>query len=88
MGTEKVVDKAKELAEKGASAAEDTVDTAASAVKRRVRAAKGTVDDTLDDGRDALEDAVLCAKEMIRQHPFTAVAVVGAIAYLWGRIRG
>ncbi|HEY0296929.1 MAG TPA: hypothetical protein VGC69_16490 [Bordetella sp.] len=88
MSTEKAVEKAKDLAEKGEDIATGVIDSAASEAKRRVRSAKGAVDEALDDGRDALENAMVCAKDMIRQHPFTAVAVVGAIAYLWGKIRG
>lgn len=88
MSAEKAVEKAKGLAEKGADTAEQVIETTANEARRRVRSAKGAVDDALDEGRDTMENAVACAKDMIRQHPFAAVAVVGAIAYLWGRIKG
>ena len=55
---------------------------------RRTRRAKEAASDALDQGNDTLEEALLCAKDVIRQHPITSVVVVAAVAYLWGRIRG
>ncbi|WP_144635965.1 DUF883 family protein [Bordetella genomosp. 13] len=88
MAIEKASDKAKELVDDGADAAESAIDQVAHSARRGTRAAQDLLDNTLDEGGDAVENAVLCAKDFIRQNPFTAVAAVAAVAYLWGRIRG
>lgn len=80
-------DKINEGIEKGANAAQGAVATAADKTSKAIGKAKDMAEDAVDNGRDALEGALICAKDMVRANPIAAVAVVAAIAYLWGRIQ-
>lgn len=83
MATSQPEDKAEELIDEGAAKAKAAV----SAVSKRAASTKAAAEDALHEGQDALEGAVSCAKDCIRANPLASVAVVAAIAYLWGRIR-
>ncbi|WP_143160838.1 hypothetical protein [Pollutimonas bauzanensis] len=84
---EQPADKAKEAIEKGAESADRAISTAASKASDATARVKNIAEDALDDGRDALENALVCAKDAVRANPITAVAVVAAIFYLWGRMK-
>ncbi|MFW7345302.1 MAG: hypothetical protein ACODTU_04405 [Pigmentiphaga sp.] len=88
MASDRNVEKAKDVLEDGAEAVDKAAHATADTVTRAAHRAKDAASDALDQGSDALEEALLCAKDVIRQHPITSVAVVAAVAYLWGRIRG
>ncbi len=80
-------DKVKDAIDHGADAAGtgilEAADKAADATQRAKQAAK----DAVDSGRDTLEGALICAKDMVRANPVVAVATIAAIAYLWGRLK-
>ncbi|MDX3906384.1 MAG: hypothetical protein QHC78_11915 [Pigmentiphaga sp.] len=88
MATNGNVEKAKDVLEEGANTVEQAAHATADKVSSAAHRAKDVASDALEQGSDALENALLCAKDVIRQHPITSVAVVAAVAYLWGRIRG
>lgn len=80
-------DKAKEVIEEVADKTDraiiSTADKASNATRRAKTAAQGAV----DDSTDVLEDALICAKDMIRANPIASVVIVGALAYLCGRMK-
>jgi len=83
MATSDAEKKAEELIDEGAAKAKQVVGR----VSRKAESTRAAAEDALSDGQDALEGAVSCAKDMIRANPLASVAVVAAVAYLWGRIR-
>ena len=87
MATERAVAKAREAIGEGADLAEKAIGSAARRATRATRRARGLAEDGLEQGSDALEEALVCARDMVRAHPITAMAMVAAVAYLWGRIR-
>lgn len=80
-------DKAKDVIEDVADKTDKAITSAADRASSATRRAKGAAQEAIDDGTDALEGALLCAKSMVRANPIASVAVVAAIAYLWGRMR-
>lgn len=87
MQVDNAVEKTKQAVNKGADAVENAIDDVADKATNATRKARAATEDALDQGQDALEGALRCASEIVRTHPLTSVAVVGAIAYLWGRLR-
>lgn len=75
--------KADELIDEGADRAKQAVSEAA----KKATSAKAAAEEALHEGQDALEGMLLTAKDTIRANPLASVAVVAAVAYLWGRIR-
>lgn len=82
-----VADKAKSAIDDGADLAEEAIDKTAAKASKITSKVRNTAIDSIDDGQDALENALTCTKDLVRAHPITSLAVVGAIAYLWGRLR-
>lgn len=80
-------DKVKDVIEDGANAADDAILNVAAKASEATHKTKVFIEDSIDGGRDALENALACSKDVVRANPLTAVAVVAAIAYLWGRLR-
>lgn len=80
-------DKAKDIIEEGADIADKAITTTARRASRATRRARDVAEDAVDDGRDAMEGALICAKDMVRANPIASVAMVAAIAYLWGRLK-
>lgn len=80
-------DKANEVIEKGADAAQGALETTADKTSKAMGKAKEVAEDMVDNGRDALEGALICGKDIVRANPLATVAVVAAIAYLWGRLQ-
>lgn len=80
-------DKAKDAIQEGADAVDDAILTVAEKASDVTKRARGVAIHTIDDGRDAFENALACSKDVIRANPIAAVAVVAAIAYLWGRLK-
>ena len=83
MATSDAEKRAEELIDEGAAKAKQVVGS----VSRKAAATRAAAEDALSDGQDVFEDALLCTKDMIRANPLTSVAIVAAVAYLWGRIR-
>jgi len=79
-------DKANEAIDKGADVADTAIIGAAEAASNATAKAKHLAHDAMDSGRDTLEGALICAKDMVRANPLMAIATVAAVAYLWGRI--
>ena len=73
--------------DEGADVVDKAIATAASGASHATRRAKEVAETAVDNGRDALEGALTCAKDMVHANPIATVAVVAAIAYLWGRIQ-
>ncbi|MPS30088.1 hypothetical protein [Pigmentiphaga sp.] len=88
MASDRSLEKAKDALEDGLEAVDKAAHATADKVTRATRRAKDAASDALDDGSDALESALRCTQDAIRQHPVTAVALVAAVAYLLGRMRG
>lgn len=80
-------DKVNEAIGKSAEAVQGAVTTAADKTSRAVGKAKVIAEEAIDNGHDALEGALICAKDMVRANPIATVAVVAAVAYLLGRVR-
>jgi len=80
-------DKAKDAVEQGADVADSAIQKAAAKATEVTERARDAAKDAIDEGRDVLESALACTKDAIRANPITAVAVVAAIAYLWGRLK-
>lgn len=80
-------DNIKEGIEKGADAVQNTASTVADKVPEVIGKLKGRAEDVVGNGRDTLENALSCSKDMIRANPITALAVFAAVGYLWGRLR-
>jgi ElaB/YqjD/DUF883 family membrane-anchored ribosome-binding protein len=87
MDPKKAADTARDAIDNGADSAEEFIDETARKASDATQRARSMAHDAVDDGQDALEGAIRCAKGMIRTHPLASVAIVGAIAYLWGRMR-
>jgi len=87
MAEDRTVDKAKQAVEEGAAAADRAILTTADRLSRATENARVAAEDALDAGNDAIENALVCAKDIVRAHPLSSLAAVAAIAYLWGRIR-
>jgi ElaB/YqjD/DUF883 family membrane-anchored ribosome-binding protein len=83
MATSDVTKKAEDLIDEGADKAKQAIGS----VSKKVDSSRHAAQEALCEGKDALENAVMCAKDVIRSNPITSVAVVAALAYLWGRIR-
>ncbi|MGS1118408.1 hypothetical protein [Castellaniella sp. UC4442_H9] len=82
-----VGDDAKDAIDQAAGAADRTIQTVADKASEVSERARVAAKDAIDEGRDAFETALACSKNAIRANPITSVAVVAAIAYLWGRFR-
>ncbi|MEO6986499.1 MAG: hypothetical protein ABI155_14260 [Paralcaligenes sp.] len=80
-------DNAKDAVEEGADAVNNAIQNAATKASDVTNRAEVAAIDAIDEGRDALESALICSKDAIRANPITAMAVVAAIAYLWGRLK-
>lgn len=80
-------DKAKDVIENVADKTDKAITTAADRATNATARAKTAAQSAVDDSTDALESALICGKNMIRANPLASVAVVAAIAYLWGRMR-
>lgn len=87
MAEDRSVDKAKQAVEEGAAAADRAIKSTADKLSRATDRARMAAEDALETGNDAVENALVCAKDIVRTHPLTSLAAVAAIAYLWGRIR-
>jgi|GEM_PF-2745330 len=83
MATSDVEKKAEDLIDDGADKAKQVLGS----LSRKAESTRYAAEDALYEGRDALEGAVMCAKDAIRSNPIATVAVVAVLAYLWGRIR-
>lgn len=86
MGADTAANKAKNVVDTGADAVETAIDDVASKATAATRRAKEVASESIDEGRDAVAQALQCATSMIRERPITSVAVVGLIAYIWGRV--
>lgn len=91
---DKVAEQAKANVASGAEKLEQTIDRAADAGKQGIHKVRQNVDGMVqeyqamcDGGRDMMESAVMCTKDVVRKHPVTSLAVVGLLAYLCGRLR-
>ncbi|MBP6018733.1 MAG: DUF883 family protein [Burkholderiaceae bacterium] len=82
-----VSDNAKNVIEEGADMADKAITTVASKASSAASRFKEVADDAVDNGSDALENALICTKDMVRANPIATVAIVAAIAYLWGRMK-
>ncbi|RTZ41095.1 hypothetical protein EKL30_15515 [Candidimonas sp. SYP-B2681] len=80
-------DQVKDAIDEGADAASTGIIEAADRAAEATRRAKQAAKEAVDSGRDTLEGALICAKDMVRANPVMAVATVAAIAYLWGRLK-
>ncbi|MFA7668633.1 MAG: hypothetical protein WCX93_04720 [Burkholderiaceae bacterium] len=80
-------DKAKDVIEEVADKTDKAISTAASKASSATRRTRDAAHQAVDDSTDVLEGALICAKDMVRANPIASVAVVAAIAYLWGRMR-
>lgn len=80
-------DKAKDAIEDVADKTDKAILTAAEKASNATLRAKSAAQDVVDDGTDVLEGALICAKDMVRANPLASVVVVGALAYLLGRMR-
>ena len=80
-------EKAKDVIEEVADKTDKAISTAAGKASSATRRAAGAAQGAIDESTDALEGALICAKNMVRANPIASVAVVAAIAYLWGRLR-
>lgn len=83
MATSNVEKKAEDLIEEGADKAKQVLGS----VSQKAASARCAAEDAFNEGQDVLENAMLCAKDVIRTNPIASVAVVAFVAYLWGRIR-
>ncbi len=82
-----VSDNAKDVIEEGANMADKAITTVANKASNAANRVKEAADDVIDNGRDALENALICTKDMVRANPIATIAIVAAIAYLWGRMK-
>lgn len=80
-------DKIKDAIDEGAEKTDKAIASVASKASSATRRAQAAADDAIDAGHDALEGALICAKDMVRSNPLAAVGVVAAIAYLLGRLQ-
>lgn len=94
MDAKEVADKASAAVEKGADKVEAAVEKAAISATSATRRAEAAATEAIDRGcgaaergQDAVESALACASQAIRERPLTAMAVVGLVAYFFGRIR-
>jgi ElaB/YqjD/DUF883 family membrane-anchored ribosome-binding protein len=78
--------KAKDAVSAGADSVEGAINNAASKATEVTRKAKETASELIDEHRDAVAEALQSATETIRARPITSVAVVAAVAYLWGKL--
>lgn len=83
MATSDVERRAEEMIDHGADKAKEVLGS----VSRKVDSTRHAAEDAFHEGQDVLENAVVCAKDVIRSNPIASVAVVAVVAYLWGRIR-
>lgn len=83
MATSDVEKRAEDMIDDGADKAKRVL----SSVSKKAQSSRHAAEDALNEGKDALESAMLCAKDTIRSNPIATVAVVAALAYLWGRLR-
>lgn len=75
--------KAEELIDEGAAKAKEVVNT----VSNKAASTRAAAEGALHDGQDMVENALCCAKEMVRANPIASLAIVAAVAYLCGRLR-
>ncbi len=87
MDVDKVVDKTRHAVAKGADAAENVLDDVADKAGKASRKVKAAAEDAYDEGKDVLEGALKSATQIVRTYPIASIAVVGALAYLWGKIK-
>lgn len=80
-------DKAKDVIEEVADKTDQAIIGAADRASSATQRAKSAAQHAVDDGTDALEGALICAKNMVRANPIASVAVVAALAYLCGRMK-
>jgi ElaB/YqjD/DUF883 family membrane-anchored ribosome-binding protein len=80
-------DDAKDTIDEAAGVADQAIQQVAHKASEVTERARVVAKDVIDEGRDVLETALTCSKDAIRANPITSVAVVAAIAYLWGRLR-
>lgn len=78
---------AKDAIDQAAGAADGAIQKVADKASEVSERARVAAKDAIDGGRDAFETALTCSKDCIRANPITSVAVVAAIAYLWGRLK-
>ena len=86
MGADATAGKAKDAVTAGADSVESAINDAANKATQVTRKAKDAATELIDEHRDAVADALQSATETIRARPITSVAVVAAVAYLWGRL--
>lgn len=87
MDADTVASKAKGAVNTGADVVEGAIDDVAAKATSLTRKTKVATVEAIDGGRDAVAEALSTATEIIRARPITSVAVVGLIAYIWGRIK-
>lgn len=83
MATSDAEKRAEELIDEGADKAKHVLGS----MSRKAESTREAAEHALSEGQDVLENAMLCAKDVIRTNPIASVAVVAFVAYLWGRIR-
>jgi ElaB/YqjD/DUF883 family membrane-anchored ribosome-binding protein len=83
MATPDAGKKAEELIEEGAARAKEVVNT----VSQKAASTRAAAEEALHDGQDVVENALACAKDMVRANPIASLAVVAAVAYLCGKLR-
>jgi len=87
MAAKDAVNDAKEAVEDVVTEATESAKSVARKVSKTGRRLMDDAEDVFSEGQDALESALICAKDVIRQHPITTVVGVAAIAYLLGKLR-
>jgi len=87
MALEQSTEKLKGAIDEGVDTAEQAGREFAARSSEVAQRARIVAQDAGEVGRDALESALACGKDVIRANPITAVAVVAALAYLCGRMK-
>ncbi|AEC19907.1 hypothetical protein PT7_1367 [Pusillimonas sp. T7-7] len=82
-----VDEKAKDSIQEGADAVDDKIMAVAEKASDVTRRARGAAIQTVDDGREAIENALACGKAVVRSNPIATVAIVATLAYLCGRMK-
>lgn len=86
MGADATAGKAKDAVAHGADSVEGAIHDVADKATEVTRKAKAAATDLIDEHRDAVAEALQSATDTIRARPITSVAVVAAVAYLWGKL--
>lgn len=94
MEAKEAAGKAKAAVAKGADETEAVIEKTASGATAATRRAEAAAIHAIDSGRDiaergqdAVESALASASQTIRERPLTAMAVIGLLAYICGRLR-